>query len=212
MMFCKRFSWDIGTHVPHVPASDSFCSKVKLKFNWTSMFLNLDTKNIIMLIALTIVIFLISSSQSHATELQSNNITSAGVTDVFPTYQKTTISVDGFNVSMAIASTDEQRIRGLSGLEKMNENEGMIFLFDEPSKQGFWMNKMNFPIDIIWLDSNSKVVHIEKKLEPCKIFLACPVYNPQVDSLYVIELRSGFTDDHSIKNGMIINFDLPGNN
>lgn len=165
-----------------------------------------------MLIALTIVIFLIASSQSHATELQSNNNTSAGVTDFFPNYQKTTISIDGFNVSMAIASTDEQRIRGLSGLEKMNENEGMVFLFDEPSKQGFWMNKMNFPIDIIWLDTNSKVVHIEKKLEPCKIFLACPVYNPQVDSLYVIELRSGFTDDHSIENGMMINFDLPGNN
>jgi uncharacterized membrane protein (UPF0127 family) len=48
-------------------------------------------------------------------------------------------------------------------------------------------------------------------LEPCKIFLTCPVYNPQVDSLYVIELRSGFADDHSMKNGMIINFDLPGN-
>ena len=165
-----------------------------------------------MLIAFTTVIFLISSSQSHATELQSNNITSASVTDFFPNYQKTTISINGFNVSMAIASTDEQRIRGLSGLEKMNENEGMIFLFDEPSNQGFWMNKMNFPIDIIWLDSNSKVVHIEKKIEPCKVFLACPVYNPQVDSLYVIELRSGFTDDHSMKNGMIINFDLPDNN
>lgn len=186
-------------------------SKVKLKFNWTPLFLNLDTKNTIILIAFSIVIFLISSSQSHATELQSNNITSASVTDFFPNYQKTTISINGFNVSMAIASSDEQRIRGLSGLEKMNENEGMIFLFDEPSKQGFWMNKMNFPIDIIWLDSNSKVVHIEKKLKPCKIFLACPVYNPQVDSLYVIELPSGFTDDHSMKNGMIINFDLPGN-
>jgi uncharacterized membrane protein (UPF0127 family) len=187
-------------------------SKVKLKFNWTPLFLNLDTKNTIMLIAFTIVVFLISSSRSHATELQSNNNSSASDTDFFPNYQKTTISIDGINVSMAIASTDEQRIRGLSGLEKMNENEGMIFLFDEPSMQGFWMNKMNFPIDIIWLDSNSKVVHIEKKLEPCKIFLACPVYNPQVDSLYVIELRSGFTDDHSIKNGVIINFDLPGNN
>ena len=165
-----------------------------------------------MLIAFTIVIFLISSSQSHATELQSNNNSSASDTDFFPNYQKITISIDGINVSMAIASTDEQRIRGLSGLEKMNENEGMIFLFDEPSMQGFWMNKMNFPIDIIWLDSKSKVVHIEKKLEPCKIFLACAVYNPQVNSLYVIELRSGFTDDHSIKNGVIINFDLPGNN
>jgi hypothetical protein len=112
---------------------------------------------------------------------------------------------------MAIASTDEQRIRGLSGLEKINENEGMIFLFDEPSKQGFWMNKMNFPIDILWLDAKNRVVHIEKNLEPCKIFLDCPVYNPQIDSLYVIELRSGFTSDHSIKNGTIINFSLTQN-
>ena len=110
---------------------------------------------------------------------------------------------------MAIASTDEQRIRGLSGSEKLNENQGMLFLFENPSKQGFWMNKMNYPIDIIWLDSNNEVVHIEKKLEPCKLFLACPVYNPQVDSLYVIELRSGFADSHSIENEMIINFDLP---
>ena len=165
-----------------------------------------------MLIIFSIVIFLLSSSQSHATVLQSNNVTSDSVTDFFPNYLKTTTSINGFNVSMAIASTNEQRIRGLSGLEKMNENEGMIFLFDEPSKQGFWMNKMNFPIDIIWLDSNSKVVHIEKKLEPCKIFLACPVYNPQVDSLYVIELQSGFTDDHSMKEGMMINFNLPAKN
>ena len=58
----------------------------------------------------------------------------SSVTDFFPNYQKTTVSINGFNVSMAIASTDEQRIRGLSGLDKMNENEGMIFLFDEPSK------------------------------------------------------------------------------
>jgi hypothetical protein len=49
-------------------------------------------------------------------------------------------------------------------------------------------------------------------LEPCKLFLSCPVYNPQADSLYVIELRAGFADDHSIKNDMIIDFDVPMKN
>lgn len=154
------------------------------------------------------ITFLISSSLLHGFGLQVNNDTS---TDgkFFPNYEKTIISINGFNVSMAIASTNEQRIKGLSGIEKLNENEGMLFLFDEPSKQGFWMNKMYIPIDIIWLDSNNKVVHIEKQLEPCKLFLACPVYYPQIDSLYVLELQSGFVDDHSIKNDMIINFDVP---
>lgn len=183
--------------------------KVKLKLNQTVLFLNLDTKKGILFITCAIIIFLISLSQSYAFNPQSNNDTSSINADFFPNYKKTTISINGINVTMAIASIDEQRIRGLSGIEKMNENEGMLFLFDKPSKQGFWMNKMNFPIDIIWLDSNNKVVHIEKQLEPCKLFLACPVYNPEVDTLYVIELRSGFADDHSIKNDMIINFDVP---
>ncbi|HET8848152.1 MAG TPA: DUF192 domain-containing protein [Nitrososphaeraceae archaeon] len=182
--------------------------KVRLKLNQTVPFLNLDTKKGILSTTSTIVIFLISSCLLHGFGLQANNDTSTDE-KFFPNYEKTIISINGFNVSMAIASTDEQRIKGLSGIEELKENEGMLFLFDEPSKQGFWMNKMYIPIDIIWLDSNNKVVHIEKQLEPCKLFLACPVYNPRVDSLYVLELQSGFVDNHSIKNDMIINFDVP---
>lgn len=172
----------------------------------------MDTKKRILFTTCAFIIFFISFSQLYAFNLQSNNNTSSIDAGFFPTYKKTTVSINGFNVSMAIASTDEQRIRGLSGVEKMNENEGMLFVFDKPSKQGFWMNKMNFPIDIIWLDSSNKVAHMEKQLEPCKLFLACPVYSPQVDSLYVLELKSGFADDHSIKNDMIISFDVPTNN
>jgi uncharacterized protein len=168
----------------------------------------LDTKKGIAFITCIIVIFLISSSFLNGFSLQANSSRSTDV-NFFPSYEKATISINGFNVTTAIAFTDEQRIRGLSGIEKLNENQGMLFLFDEPSKQGFWMNKMYIPIDIIWLDSNNKVVHIEKQLEPCELFLPCEVYSPQANSLYVLELRSGFVDDHSIKNGMTIDFDLP---
>jgi uncharacterized membrane protein (UPF0127 family) len=176
--------------------------------NQTVPFLNLDIKIGILFIT-WVIIFLFSSSQIYALDPKTNNSSSSTDVDFFPNYKKTSTLINGYNVTMAIASTDEQRNRGLSGSEKLNENQGMLFLFENPSKQGFWMNKMNYPIDIIWLDSNNEVVHIEKKLEPCKLFLACPVYNPQVDALYVIELRSGFADSHSIKNEMIINFDLP---
>lgn len=186
--------------------------QVKLKSNWGPLFLKLDTKNKILLAAVTLEIFSILSCKSYATELQDSNKTSVNNPDFYPQYKKTTVSINGFKVLLALASTDEQRIKGLSGLEKLNENEGMLFLFDQPSKQGFWMNEMKFPIDIIWLDSNSRVIHTERNLEPCRIFMACHVYTPQVDSLYVIELRSGFTNDHSIKNGTIINLNLTQNN
>jgi uncharacterized membrane protein (UPF0127 family) len=176
------------------------------------MFLKLDTKNKILLAIFTLLIFSILTSQSFAVELHTNNSTIVNSEDFYPQYQKTSTFINGYNVVLAIASTQEQKVKGLSGLEKLNENEGMLFLFDEPSKQGFWMNEMNIPIDIIWLSSESKVVHIEKRLQPCKMFIACPVYSPQVDSLYVIELKSGFSDDHSIKKSMMINFSLAGKN
>ncbi len=172
----------------------------------------MDTKIKILLAAVTVVIFSILSCKSYATELQDSNKTSVNNPDFYPQYKKTTASINGYKVLLALAATDEQRIKGLSSLEKLNENEGMLFLFDQPSKQGFWMNEMKFPIDIIWLDTNSRVIHTERNLEPCRIFMACHVYTPQVDSLYVIELRSGFTNDHSIKNGTIINLNLTQNN
>lgn len=168
------------------------------------MFLNLDTKNKILIVAFQFAILSISSFQLNATGSQNNSNIGGNNSDFFPNYEKKSVLINGFKVSLAIASNEELRIKGLSGSEKLNENEGMLFLFDKPSKQGFWMNEMKYAIDIIWLDSNSSVVHIERNLEPCKIFLACPIYDPQVDSLYVIELSMGFVDRHSIKNGTII--------
>jgi uncharacterized protein len=97
----------------------------------------LYTKNIIVLFSFTLVIFTVLSCKSYATELQDNNKTSYNSPDFYPQYKKTSISINGSKILLALASTDEQRIRGLSGLEKLNENEGMLFLFDKPSKQGF---------------------------------------------------------------------------
>ncbi|CAN5503142.1 hypothetical protein BH18THE1_BH18THE1_07660 [soil metagenome] len=164
----------------------------------------MDTQRKILIVAFQFAILSVSSFQLNATGSQNKSDIGGNNSDFFPNYEKKSVLINGFKVLLAMASNDELRIKGLSGSEKLNENEGMLFLFDKPSKQGFWMNEMKYPIDIIWLDSNSSVVHIEKNLEPCKIFLACPVYNPQVDSLYVIELSAGFVDRHSIKNGTII--------
>ena len=57
--------------------------------------------------------------------------------------------------------------KGLAVKDQLKENEAMFFVFDKPEKHSFWMKDMNFPIDIIWLDSTDKVVHIEQNLQPC---------------------------------------------
>lgn len=121
--------------------------------------------------------------------------------DKLSQYGNLTVTIDRYNISAFVADTDEKRSKGLSGVENMSENQGMLFVFNYPSKQGFWMKEMKFPLDIIWLDLNNSVIHIEKKLQPCTSVLFCTVYSPSKDAKYVLETISGFTDLHSVNVG-----------
>ena len=73
------------------------------------------------------------------------------------------------------------------------------------------MMGMKFPIDIIWLDSNGMVTHIEHSLKPCHPAisnLVCPTYFPEKDSLYVLETVAGFAMKHNVRLGTHISFEL----
>lgn len=117
------------------------------------------------------------------------------------------VRIDDMNITALLALTPEEQSTGLAIKETMKENEGMLFVFDTPKKYSFWMKDMKFPIDIIWLDSNKKIVHIEDRLEPCLFLLPCPSYAPATDSLYVLEVVSNFTNKHDIRIGEQVLFD-----
>jgi len=87
----------------------------------------------------------------------------------------------------------------------------MLFVFQQPGRYGFWMIGMKFPIDIIWLDSNGTVTHIEHSLAPCPpnpLNLFCPTYSPERDSLYVLETVAGFSNKHNVNPGTHISLEL----
>ena len=56
--------------------------------------------------------------------------------------------------------------KGLAVKNQLKENEAMLLVFEESAKHSFWMKDMKFPIDILWLDSDGKVVNIEHNLQP----------------------------------------------
>ena len=121
-------------------------------------------------------------------------------------YLQAIVTVNGFEIKAYLAVTNEQHIKGLSIKNHLQENEGMFFVFERPARYGFWMKDMKFPIDIIWLNSNGTVIHVEKHLSPCQSNFQCPTYIPEKDSLYVLETVSGFSQKHNITIGTHINF------
>jgi uncharacterized protein len=122
-------------------------------------------------------------------------------------YQQVNVTVNGVGLVADIAETGEQRSKGLAIKDSLNETEGMLFVFSEPRQYAFWMKDMKFPIDIIWLDSNKTVVHVEHSLDPCGP-VSCQTYRPGADSLYVLETVAGFADKYGVIEGMKVKFDL----
>ena len=90
--------------------------------------------------------------------------------------------------------------------KNLPENEGMLFVFEREDYHGFWMMNMSFPIDIIWMDSGKKIVHIEKNLQPCRI--TCTSYKPNEKAMYVLEVNANFTDKHGIELGSVVKFSV----
>lgn len=103
---------------------------------------------------------------------------------------------------------DHDRAMGLMFRPSLPEDRGMLFVFDELERHGIWMKNCRFPIDIIWLDENHKVVHVEAAVPPCKAE-PCPTYQPMQKALYVLELNAGQAAKEKATTGQTLKFTLP---
>jgi uncharacterized membrane protein (UPF0127 family) len=115
---------------------------------------------------------------------------------------------DGYSATAELAVSDEERAQGLMFREKIDEDQAMLFLFEEEVIHSFWMKNMRFSIDIIWLDEEKRIVHIEKSVPPCPKD-PCPSYVPAEKASFVLEVQAGFVEKHGLRLFDRIDFVLP---
>src|ERR1700675_3717330 len=71
-----------------------------------------------------------------------------------------TVTIGTTTVAVEVESTEASREQGLSGRTSLAEGSGMLFVFQTPGVYGFWMKDMNFDLDMLFADSNGKIVTI----------------------------------------------------
>lgn len=106
-------------------------------------------------------------------------------------------------VEAQIADNLITRKQGLSSRAGLGENQGMLFVYNEPGSYSFWMKDMNFPIDIIWIDENYKIVDISKNVSPSTFPQTFQSSNP---AKYIIEVNANWSDVNFIKIGDLVSF------
>lgn len=109
--------------------------------------------------------------------------------------------MDGNKYNVEIADTEEKHSKGLSGRESLPAETVLLFDFSRSDYWGIWMKDMNFPIDIIWLDKQYKVLDVIMNASPNSF---PKVYKPHAPAAFVIETNTGFAVENNVQPGDIM--------
>ena len=103
-----------------------------------------------------------------------------------------------------IAKTLVEKSKGLMFREFLEEDKGMLFIYDKEGVYNFWMKNTLIPLDIIWINSNKEVVYIEYKALPCNE--ECKSLVPSKNAQFVLEINGGTAEKLNITFGDEIKF------
>lgn len=95
------------------------------------------------------------------------------------------IEIGDKKYEVSLATTEEEREQGLQGKEKLKDNEGMLFVYEEPQTVSFWMKDTKIPLDIIFIDDELEVLSVHRG----KPFDETPITERNV--LLVLEVNEG---------------------
>lgn len=114
--------------------------------------------------------------------------------------------VDGRCFQLDVADNSELRRQGLSGRDGLDTNTGMIFLYKISGEYGFWMNDMNFSIDMLWLNADDEVVTIKPSVSPDTY---PEVFYPTESARKIIEVAAGEAAALNLEVGDQLNLSTP---
>jgi uncharacterized membrane protein (UPF0127 family) len=111
-------------------------------------------------------------------------------------------------LDVEVMVSDQDRALGLMFRPSLPEDQGMLFIFERSGFHSIWMKNCRFPIDIVWLDEERRVVHVADDVPPCKAD-PCPAYEPLRRARYVLELNAGQARREEVVVGATVSFRLP---
>ena len=111
--------------------------------------------------------------------------------------------------SVEVARTEVDRQKGLQGREQLAKDKGMLFVFPVLYPYAFWMKDTLIPLDMIWLDSDGRIVFIAENVPPCESD-PCPTYQPTEKARYVLEIKAGQVQELGMKVTDQLRFNVQG--
>lgn len=99
-------------------------------------------------------------------------------------------------LNVEVARSPQEHSIGLMFRKSMPTNDGMLFIFDRPGQQCFWMKNTLLPLSIAFISDDGNIANIDE-MKPQTLDSHCSTK----DVRYVLEMNSGWFAKRGIKAG-----------
>ncbi len=106
-------------------------------------------------------------------------------------------------LDIEIADTDYEIQTGMMYREAMGDLQGMLFIFEDIGPRSFYMKNTLIPLDIIFIDENTRIISIHRNAEP----LNENGIPSGGDVKYVLEVKGGMSDRWALQQGDLIRYE-----
>lgn len=122
----------------------------------------------------------------------------------FGTAQIGLVDPEGRRLDMPVYVADDQvtRQQGLMDVTDLPREAGMVFIFDEDRRGGFWMKNTLLPLSIAFFAADGEVLAV-LDMEPCEAD-PCPSYDPDVTYRGALEVNQGRFDELGLDAGWTV--------
>lgn len=127
-----------------------------------------------------------------------------------PEQRQPIVAIEDQRWPVELAVTPEERNQGLSGRESLPELTGMLFVFESDQHLSFWMVDMNFPLDMVWIDSSCRVVDVTLDAPiplPDQSRGELPRFRPSSPAKFVLEINAGEFMGAQLEIGDVVEFE-----
>lgn len=116
------------------------------------------------------------------------------------------VIINGHTIQVEVAVTDAEKLKGLGDRDSLAPGTGMLFVYQNKDRYGYWMKGMRFPLDYIWINGN-QVVDMTPDVPAPKTPGEAPVeLAPKVPVDKVLEVNAGDINRYGVVVGETVQF------
>ena len=108
----------------------------------------------------------------------------------------TSLNIGVHLIRAEVATSDEERARGLMFRQRLGQNEGMVFRFPEARQVCMWMKNTPLPLSVAFIGSDGRIINIED-MKPQTEDAHCG----KKPARYALEMTQGWFRERNIKPG-----------